>query len=68
MEKKLDREGTLETESFSTTQVPADFFESTLSEYKSELTTVAGISTRVADVLAREAVSDWLLRCPMEFD
>jgi hypothetical protein len=68
MEKKFEHEGALETESFSTTKVPADFFESTLSQYKSELTTVAGISARVADLLAREAVSDWLLRCPMEFD
>jgi hypothetical protein len=68
MEKKFEREGALETECFSTTKVPADFFESTLNQYKLELTTVAGISARVADLLAREAVSDWLLRCPMEFD
>ena len=68
MERKFDREGALEMESFSTTKIPAQFFESTLNQYKSELTTVAGISTRVADLLAREAVSDWLLRCPMEFE
>jgi hypothetical protein len=68
MDKKLEREGALETECFSTTKVPADFFESTLNQYKSELTAVAGISARVADQLAREAVSDWLLRCPMEFE
>ena len=68
IERKLDREGDLETECYSTTLVPADFFASTLKQYKTELTRVAGISARVADVLAREAVSDWLLRCPMEFE
>jgi hypothetical protein len=68
IERKLDREGDLEMESYSTTLVPAEFFASTLKQYKTELTKVAGISARVADVLAREAVSDWLLRCPMEFE
>jgi hypothetical protein len=68
IERKLDRESDLEMECYSTTLVPADFFASTLKQYKTELTRVAGISARVADVLAREAVSDWLLRCPMEFE
>lgn len=68
IERKLDREGELEGGFYSTTLVPAEFFESTLKQYKTELTTVKGISAHVADVLAREAVSDWLLRCPMEFE
>jgi hypothetical protein len=68
IERKLDREDDLEMESYSTTLVPAEFFASTLKQYKTDLTSVAGISPRVANVLAREAVSDWLLRCPMEFE
>jgi hypothetical protein len=68
IERKLDREGDLEMECYSTPLVPAVFFESTLKQYKTELTNVRGISGRVAAVLAREAVSDWLLRCPMEFE
>ena len=35
---------------------------------KSQLRSVSGISPQAADVLAREAVSDWLLRCPLEFE
>ena len=57
----------LEVETYSTTQVPADFLKSTLQEYRSELLGVSGISPRVAGSLANEAVSDWLLRCPMDF-
>ncbi len=65
---KVTKEENLQAESYSTTKVPADFFESTLQDYRAELRTVPGISPRVADTLAREAVSDWLLRCPMDFD
>ena len=68
IEYKVAREANLEAESYSTTKVPADFFESTLQDYRTELRGLPGISTRVADTLAREAVSDWLLNCPMDFD
>ena len=66
--RKTDREGELETESVTNTAVPGQFFRATLSTYKSQLHGVAGISPRAADILAREAVSDWLLRCPLEFE
>ena len=68
IEYKVTREANLEAESYSTNKVPAEFFQSTLQDYRSELRTVPGISDRVADTLAREAVSDWLLNCPMDFD
>ena len=67
VQRKSAREGLLEMECFATTKVPADLFNTTLKEYGNELARVSGISDRVADSLAREAVSDWLLRCPMEF-
>jgi hypothetical protein len=68
IKKKTDREGELETASATNTLVPGKFFDETLSQYKAELRGVAGISPRAADILAREAVSDWLLRCPLEVE
>ncbi len=68
IKKKTDREGELETASVTNTLVPGAFFDSTLAQYKAELCGVAGISPRAVDILAREAVSDWLLRCPLEFE
>ncbi len=68
IEYKVAREADLEAESYSTTKVPAEFFQSTLQDYREELRGVPGISPRAADTLAREAVSDWLLNCPMDFD
>jgi hypothetical protein len=68
IEYKVAREADLEAESYLTTKVPAEFFQSTLQDYRSELRGVPGISPRTADILAREAVSDWLLNCPMDFD
>jgi hypothetical protein len=68
IKKKTDREGELETASVTNTLVPGAFFDSTLAQYKAELRGVPGISPRAVDILAREAVSDWLLRCPLEFE
>jgi hypothetical protein len=68
MKKKTDREGELETASVTRSLVPGEFFDATLAQYKTELRGVSGISPRAVDILAREAVSDWLLRCPLEFE
>jgi hypothetical protein len=68
IKKKTDREGELETASVTNDLIPGKFFDETLAQYKSELRFVSGISPRAADILAREAVSDWLLRCPLEFE
>jgi hypothetical protein len=68
VEYKVSREANLEEETFVTTKVPAQFFEATLQQYRAELVGIPGISSRVAGILAHEAVSDWLLRCPMDFD
>jgi hypothetical protein len=65
---KVQREADLEAESFSTSKVPSEFFESTLQRYRSELADIPGISLRTAATLANEAVADWLFRCPMDFD
>jgi hypothetical protein len=68
IKRKTDREGELETASVTNALVPGKFFDETLSQYKAQLREVAGISTRAVDILAREAVSDWLLRCPLEVE
>lgn len=67
IEYKVAREAHLEAETYVTTKVPAEFLEHTLQQYREELSEVPGISRRVAETLAHEAVSDWLLRCPMDF-
>lgn len=69
-EYKATREANLETEAFltSTSTVPSDFFNITLQQYREEISKVPGIGSLAADIIAREAVSDWLLRCPMDFD
>jgi hypothetical protein len=66
-EYKTTREANLETESFVTNRVPAEFFERTLEQYREEISRVPGIGPSAADTIAREAVADWLLRCPMDF-
>ncbi|MBZ5555239.1 MAG: hypothetical protein LAO21_21210 [Acidobacteriia bacterium] len=68
IKKKTDREGELETASVTNTFVPGKFFDETLKQYKAELRGVSVISPRAVDILAREAVSDWLMRCPLEFE
>jgi hypothetical protein len=68
LESKVAREANLEAESFSTIKVPAEFFENTLQEYRTELNQIPGLSRRVVDSLARGAVSDWLLQCPLDFE
>lgn len=68
IQRKTFREDELETECATNTSVPGDFFNATLGGYKTQLRGVSGISPHAADLLAREAVADWLLRCPLEFD
>lgn len=64
---KTAREAGLESDSFLNTSVPAKFVQVTQQDYRQELQSVPGISPRVADTLAREAVADWLLNCLMDF-
>jgi hypothetical protein len=68
VEYKATREANLETESFVTSKVPSEFFATTLQEYREEISKVPGIGPSAADTIAHEAVSDWLLRCPMDFE
>ena len=65
---KTKREKFLETSSRIPTGTPADTFHKALSEFNSELTDeVKGLSNSTIETLGYEAVSDWLLRCPLDF-
>ena len=65
---KYNRQKFLETTSQIPTGTPADTFNIALSEYKSELMEeVNGLSSNMIEILRFEAVSDWLLRCPLDF-
>ena len=65
---KTNRKKFLETSSQIPTGTPADTFNRALSEFKNELTDeVKGLSNNTIETLSYEAVSDWLLRCPLDF-
>jgi hypothetical protein len=65
---KTNREKFLETSSRIPTGTPADTFHKALSEFKNELTEeVKGLYSNTIEILGYEAVSDWLLRCPLDF-
>lgn len=66
--RKTFRESELEAECLTNTSVPGEFFNATLKGYKLQLAEVSGIGPFAVEVLAREAVSDWLIRCPLEFE
>jgi hypothetical protein len=68
IQRKTAREVELDSECLTNTSVPGEFFNATLTGYKSQLKSVRGISPHAANLLAREAVADWLLRCPLEFE
>jgi hypothetical protein len=65
---KAGKEQNLEAESILANKVPAEFFNLTLRQYREEVAKVPGIGPNSANTLAWEAVSDWVLRCPMRFD
>jgi hypothetical protein len=67
-ELKEQKEADLDTETVTLNIVPSQFFQDTLESYQKQLSTTPGLSQRTTHILAREAVSDWLLRCPLEFD
>ena len=65
---KSNRKKFLETSSQIPTGTPADTFNRALSKFKNELTDeVKGLSNNTIETLSYEAVSDWLLRCPLDF-
>jgi hypothetical protein len=68
LELKEEKEGDLDTETVALDLVPSKFFQATLENYQTQLSSTPGLSQRAIRTLAKEAVADWLLRCPLEFD
>ena len=59
----------LATESLTTAALPMDFMRETLTSYQDRLAKeVNGIGEQTAEILAHEAVADWLFRCPLDFE
>lgn len=68
LELKQQKEDDLDTETVTHSSVPADFFEETLKGFEAQLISTPGLTSRAAVALANEAVADWLLRCPLDFE
>lgn len=68
IELKRQKEDALDTETLTHNAVPSDFFETTLHGFESQLASTPALSPRVAKILADEALADWLLRCPLDFE
>ena len=68
LELKEQKEGGLGHETVTLDLVPSKFFQETLNSYQKQLSFTPGLSQRATRVLANEAVADWLLRCPLEFE
>jgi hypothetical protein len=68
LELKQQKEDDLDTETVTHSSVPADFFDETLKSFEAQLISTPGLTSRAAVALANEAVADWLLRCPLDFE
>ena len=68
LELKQQKEDDLDTETVTHSTVPATFFDETLQSLREQLISTPGLSPRAAAALANEAVADWVLRCPLDFE
>lgn len=65
---KDEQEQFLAVECMTATGLPAQTLRDTIGKYEGTLVKrVPGIDEHTARLLAMEAVSDWLLRCPLDF-
>lgn len=68
LKTKGDRERFLSITSGITNASPADIFNDTMKQYSEELTDkLRGLDLYTVNTLSFEAMSDWLLRCPLDF-
>lgn len=65
---KEQKEADLDTETTTLKLVPSDIFNATLASYHAQLSKTPGLSENAIRTIANEAVADWLLRCPLEFE
>lgn len=68
LSKKDGREAFLETECLTSICKPAEMFNETVDKYLQELSDeFVGLEESTIKRLVHEAISDWLLRCPLDF-
>ena len=69
VEIKAQHEQFLATESMTATGLPSQVLRETIGAYeKTLIEKVLGIDSHTAKMLVWEAVADWLLRCPLDFE
>lgn len=64
---KAARENLLTISTLVSTGNPSEQLVDAISRYKTDLAQIPGISNQIIDILAFEAISDWLMRCPLDF-
>jgi hypothetical protein len=67
-ELKQQKEDDLDTETVTRNTVPSEYFDQTLQSFQAQLNATPGLTAQAATVLANEAVADWFLRCPLDFE
>lgn len=68
VEAKNHREQFLATETLLSEDSPSELIQRELQRFRQTVSSdVPGISSQIADRLMYEAVADWLIRCPLEF-
>jgi len=68
VKSKASREGFLETLALATADLPPQLLQKTLEQYINDLQNIeVVVSPRTAELLAHEAIADWLMRCPLDF-
>ncbi|WP_135610999.1 hypothetical protein [Methanococcoides sp. AM1] len=68
LKTKEDRERFLSVETSISSSTPAEIFNDTMRQYTDELTNeLKGLRPQTVNILAYEAISYWLLRCPLDF-
>jgi hypothetical protein len=65
---KTEKAESLKMESALTSQVPAQYLQSVMDDYRANLAEkVPSLSDEAARILANEAVVEWLMACPLDF-
>lgn len=65
---KKDKEKYLKTSSTIHGGKPSEFFNSTMSQFQDDLIAeLPGMEKQTITILVYEAMSDWLIRCPLDF-
>lgn len=66
---KAEKRDALELESALNTSVPTEYLKSVIASYKARaLQEMPALDDQAADILANEAIVEWLFACPLNFE